>query len=358
MQKICLTLTCILSNARLALVFFILMGFSMSSYSQKILLVNDNDDIVYNTDTFKTDLSNTIYSGYHYWSIPDSAYNAPTAAFMDTFDLVIWYASTDGVGLQFWNGTGTAGNPNVVTYAQTGKPLWIIGLDILYEKYAEGSTFTAGEFPKDIMGLTSYDVQSYVDDGSTGCPQVDRISTASSLFPDSLKWAYSTLWYVDGCTPDAGTLSLYQMGPASYTLNGRKCMFHNKQPSTSVMSTFFDPALMDSFNNKINFLQNSITYLLGGTTGIKSTVHTGNTRLYPDPATTAFTVEINAEKGGDATVEIFNMLGNKVMQQQANLSVGHNSLTTSVRELNTGLYIVKVTDGEGNTLYVGRLNKL
>ncbi len=342
---------------RRTMALLLLLAFSTSAYSQKILLVNDNDDIVYNTDTFKTDLSNTIYSGYHYWSIPDSAYIAPTAAFMDTFDLVIWYCSTDGVGLQIWNGTGTAGNPDVVTYAQTGKPLWIIGLDILYEKYAEGSTFTTGEFPKDIMGLTSYDVQSYVDDGSTGCPQVDRISTASALFPDSLKWEYATLWYVDGCTPDTGTLSLYQMGPVSYALNGRKCMFHNKQADISVMSTFFDPALMNSFNNKTHFLQNGITYLLGGVAGVKNIAPANAARLYPNPATSVFTLEINAEKSGEAAIELFNVLGRKIRQQRAVLSAGENLVETNISELSAGVYLVKAMDADGNMLYMGKLNK-
>ena len=348
---------CPTANACLALFFLVLLGFCKPANGQKILLVNDNDNIIYNTDTFKSDLSNTIYNNYHYWSIPDSAI-APTAAFMDTFDLVIWYASTDGVGLQIWNGTLTAGNPDVVAYANTGKPLWIIGLDILYQKYAEGTTFSSGEFPKDIMGLTSYDVQSYIDDGSTGCPQVDRISTASSLFPDSLKWEYSTLWYVDGCTPDATTLSLYEMGPASYTLNGRKCMFHNKQAGISVMSTFFDPALIDSFTTKSNFLQNGITYLLGGSTAVKNVASRNPGRLYPNPDTSTVTLNLGSENEGDLTVEVYNAIGSRVLVQQSKLAVGENFVTIGVNALNNGLYLVKAIDQFGNSLYTGKLNKL
>ena len=345
--------TLYLRSAAMKAIFFSVMFFGLhtASFAQHILVVNDNNNITYNTDTVVNDLRHSIYSGFTYWSIPDSANVAPTAAYMANFDLVLWYCSTDGTGLSIW-GTSTAGYTDLVTYAHTGKPLWIIGLDILYEKYTEGSTFSAGEMPKDLMGLTSYDVQSYVDDTSTGCPEVARISTASTLFPDTIKWEFSTLWYVDGCTPDAGTLSLYQMAPASYSLNGRKCMFHNLHPGISVMSTFFDPALIDSFDNKVKFLQNGITYLLGGPEKVNNIANANFVSLYPNPATSAVTLEIMAAKEGAASIALFNELGSKVSEQQVQLASGTNRITAPLAALSTGIYAVKVTDAQGNTIYL------
>ena len=348
-----------ISKAASAIVLFLCLGVTSTVHAQKILVVNDNDNILANTDSLKYALDNSIYSGYHYWNIFDSSGVGPTAAFMDTFDLVIWYASTDGVGLQLWNGTGTAGNADVVDYANTGKPLWIIGLDILFQMYGGApDVFTTGEFPKDIMGLASYDAQAYQDDGNLGCPEADRVSTASSLFPNTIKWAFATLWNVDGCTPDAGTLSLYEMGPSTYSLYQDKCMFHNKHTGISVMSTFFDPALIDSFHNRVNFMEKGITYLLSGTTGVKNSGFSGDVTISPNPATETFTLEINAGKNSTVSVELFNVLGSKVSQQKAELVAGKNLIKQTVTNLIPGMYLVKVTGSDGSKVYLGRLNKL
>ena len=347
------------SFAKAVYILVILLGCSIVSSAQHVLLVNDNDNIVANSDTIVSDMNFTSYSSYHYWSIPDSSYICPTAAYMATFDLVIWYCSTDGVGLQFWNGTGTTGNADLITYSATGKPLWIIGQDILYSKYptTPAPAFTTGEFPKDIMGLASYDVQSYVDDANAGCPEADRLSTASTLFPNKLLWQFSTLWYVDGCTADTGTRELYQMGPSTYSLYGKKCTFHNKRTGISVMSTLFDPALIDSFDNRVNFLDKGITYLLSPTTGLQNAVPTTRTGLYPNPATSAFSIKLAAEKTSEVAIEIFDLQGRKVSRQRALVNAGETTVSASLDGVAAGIYLVKVTDAEGKVVYMGKLEK-
>jgi len=343
---------------RSVMIVVVFMCFSNVLQAQNVLVVNDNDYITYNSDTLRNAMNHTIYSGYTYWSIPDSGGTGPSAAYMGNFDLVIWYCSTDGAGLNLWDGS-SAGNIEIVNYVTTGKPLWIIGLDILYQEYlTPPDVFSSGEFAKDYMGLASYDVQSYGDDGSVGAPEADRTATASTLFPSTLKWQFSTLWFVDGCTASAGTLELYQMGPASYTFNGRKCMFHNNTGGYSVMSTFFDPALIDSFGNRVNFMEKGITYLLGGsTTGIKNTVKNTSFVIYPNPATTAVTIKANCEKATTATIEFYDAQGRNVKQQSVQLAAGKNRVSASIEELGAGLLFVSVVDGGGNVLYTTRLVK-
>ena len=58
--------------------------------SQHILVVNDNDNIIYNTDTFLHGMDHSIYHSYTYWSVPDSAGATPRASFLGNFDVVIW----------------------------------------------------------------------------------------------------------------------------------------------------------------------------------------------------------------------------------------------------------------------------
>jgi hypothetical protein len=346
-----------LLHRRYLLVLLWVMFMGTATYGQQILFVNDNDFIDYNTDTIINDLNNTTYSGYHYWNIPDSGGSTPSAVFMNTFDLVIWYCSTDGVGLKIWDASSTSGNSELESYVAGGKRLWIIGQDMLYQKYTTGTTFTAGEFAKDYMGLTSYDVQSYADDGSMGCPQMDKVATASTLFPAMLKWQFSTLWYADGCTPSAGVKQIYQMGPATYSLNGRKSMFHNDQGGVSVMSTLFDPALIDTFVNRVAFLQQSITYILG-TASSPYTLHSQpSVRVYPNPATNEYNVAINALSQQNVLITLTDVMGRTVAQQYVALNAGSNVVSQSVAGMAAGMYLLSIKDTTGQTLYAGKLQK-
>ena len=83
--------------------------------AQNILFVNDNDALAANTTSVLNALNSSTYSTYTYWSYPDST-TLLTSAYMSTFDLVIWYASTDGVGLGIWD--GSAVGASVSTNAQ------------------------------------------------------------------------------------------------------------------------------------------------------------------------------------------------------------------------------------------------
>ena len=333
----------------------LLLAVATTANAQNVLLINDNDNIVYNTDTIVNDLNRTIYSGYHYWSVPDSIV-APTAAYMANFDVIVWYCSTDGGGLSLWDGTN-AGYADLITVINSGKPVWIIGQDILYQQYTAPATFVAGEFAKDYMGLTSYDVQSYVNDGSTGCAEVNRISGVSTLFPSTINWVFSTIWYIDGCTPQPATRAIYDMGPASYTLAGKQCMFHNQQGGKSVLSTFFDPALINTYANRVNFLEKGITYLLQST-GVVNTAIANSAILYPNPAASAFTLEFNSPATSEITIELTDALGRKVVQQKKPVIEGKNVINTPINDFGTGVYLVKLLDAGGNCLYFGKVSKM
>lgn len=256
-----------------------------ASWSQNILFVDDNDNITDNTDSVLVALQLTTYGTFDYYNIADSAGATPGSALLEQYDLVIWYASTDGVGLGFWT-TGTGGDSELITYLVDGGRLWVIGSDLLY---AGGyttlpATFAAGDFTHDFMGLASYDVQSYGDDGNVGVSEVDRMTGAPAYFPGSLSWIFPTHWWVDGVTPLAGATNLYEMGPSSYTLAGAIPMTHYRDANTNTMSTFFDPALIDTRVHRVNFLQQSIFYLLNFDLGISETASPKWT-VYPNPAT-------------------------------------------------------------------------
>ena len=324
--------------------------------AQHILFVNDNNYILYNTDTVRTDMGYTMYAGYDYWSIPDSGGTYPSDSVMASYDLVIWYCSTNGVGLYFWDDSAS-GCSRLTTYASTGKPVWVIGIDILYQLYDDSAHFVPGNFAYDYMGLSSYDGQSYIDDGGVGLPQADRVSTASTLFPDSVQWEFTTLYDVPEVTPRAEVLPIYEMGPSSYALAGAKCMVHNHQGGVNVMSTFFDPALMDSFNHRVTFLQNGITYLLGSTAVDGRTKPQATVALYPNPADKKCQVAINTATAMDMGLEIADMTGKTMLQQTHSLGSGKNVVDIATAGWPAGTYLVFVKDHWGSVISTNRLTK-
>lgn len=315
----------------------------MNLHAQNILLVNDNDFIVENTDSITDALDLSAYDNYVLWSIPDSAGDYPTSNYMSSFDLVIWYCSTDGAGLLFWDGT-TAGNSDLVTYILDENPLWVIGSDILYEQYgAAPDAFTAGDFTYDYLGFSDYNVQSYGDDGSLGVPQLDSLSGLPAYFPDSIVWTFSTYWWVDGITGRPGTFPMYEMGPSSYILAGQVSMLHNTVSGLNVMTSLFDPALMNNQNNRIALLEAGITYLLPADLSTP-TAQTKSFEIFPNPSSGLIALK---NVPADSQQIIVTDMQGKIVLQTSISNLADQSLDLS--NLENGIYQVTLLNSGGET---------
>ena len=99
-------------------------------------------------------------------------------------------------------------------------------------------------------------------------------------------------------------------------------------------------------------------YLLTSPTGVSNVENAATTTLYPNPATSTFELQIKAGKSTAAIVELFNVLGTRVSRQETQLNAGTNDVENNVAGLSTGVYLVKVTDAQGNILFTGRVSKL
>lgn len=245
------TLTCALPIAVCSVLAFV-------KADAQVLVVNDNNNITYNTDTLLNDLTaaGIVYDVY---DMAASGGIPPTAALMDGYDQVIWYCSTDGVDLGFWDPDAQV---DIIYRILDGRKTWIIGQDLLYAGYgAAPLTFSIGDFPTDFMGIVSYDVQSYGDDGNVGCPGMVVDPGVSGNFSPGFGWVFPTLWWVDGVTPTTDVTAIYAMGPGPYTLEGAISMLHFHPAGMNVMSTLFDPALIGTFNARVTFLQETLDYM-------------------------------------------------------------------------------------------------
>ena len=75
------------------------------------------------------------------------------------------------------------------------------------------------------------------------------------------------------------------------------------------------------------------------------------TRVYPNPATDVLNLEVNASQSSEMSVSVFNLMGQKVMEQQVNLNTGINTTNISTSDLSSGIYFVTVkANGFENTM--------
>ncbi len=119
---------------------------------------------------------------------------SPDAATLLAYDLVIWFCGDDGGNDAFWEADSVyeTDNPDVAAYLDGGGDLWLIGLDVLYDRYGGGGgpedDFVAGDFCYDYLGLDSYDVQAWIDDGNEGVSQLDLVGGQTITDVDPIFW--------------------------------------------------------------------------------------------------------------------------------------------------------------------------
>ncbi len=79
--------------------------------------------------------------------------------------------------------------------------------------------------------------------------------------------------------------------------------------------------------------------------------------LYPNPAKSEFTIDISSEIDMVVVMEVYNVLGNKVISEKHNLSAGNTSVKTSIERYERGIYFVRMLDANGNVLNTQRVIK-
>ena len=75
------------------------------------------------------------------------------------------------------------------------------------------------------------------------------------------------------------------------------------------------------------------------------------TRVYPNPATDVLNIEVNASQASDMNISVYNIMGQKVMNQNVNITTGLNTRSINTSDLNSGIYFVTVkANGFENTM--------
>lgn len=306
----------------------------------QVLFVNDNDNITFNTDTVLNDLAGTGIA-FDKYDIPAMGV-PPDASVLGNYPVIIWYCSGDGAGLGFWE---TGVQADLVDHILAGNTLWVIGTDVLYAQYGGAPvSFSSGDFALDAMGLASYDVQSYGDDANAGCSQMDVVPGVAGQFAPTLLWSFPTIWWADGCTPALDAEAIYSMGPSSYVLFGAKAMIHYHPVGTSVMSTFFDPALIDTYPNRVLFLTQTLNYL-GIAASVAEQNDTGVLQLHLLPADNGGLVL--SCTANIREVEVHSSSGKLLRRSTVS---GARRVELPRNDMSSGLHLVTVTTASGQRI--------
>lgn len=242
----------------------ILSSAKVSNAALSILLVNDNGADASRVDVIKTAITNSGYTFTFYNTIDEGA--SPTASYMSDYNLVIWYTGNDYSGLYFWNAL-EEDNQAIKDYIDGGGMLWLQGLDFLYDRYPTvPTTFSAGDFVYDYLGISEYHAQSHKNDGTDpdGVPQLDVVADNGIFTVNPLLWQYSTMYYVDALMPTDAAQGLYTMGPAGYDFDTYYSVIYNKKGESKVMSSAFETARFDSQDHCDAFIGEGLAFFEEG----------------------------------------------------------------------------------------------
>jgi hypothetical protein len=79
--------------------------------------------------------------------------------------------------------------------------------------------------------------------------------------------------------------------------------------------------------------------------------------IYPNPASTVFTVELTSAANDEITVEVYDILGNSLIQQKHPVVEGENNILTDIEQLKDGMYFVRILDSNSNAVLTQRVIK-
>lgn len=231
------------------LYILLFMAATSPSFGQfRILFVDDSGDSFGNAELLAAALDSLDYD-FDYFDANGSAVS-PTLAFMNEYDLVIWYTSTWGVGLQLWNGNDEDNGELIQYLSQPDANFWLIGLDYFYDRYGSAPiNFQTGDFPYEFLGISRYDVQSYADDGNFGVPVVTPSPGQPISGLTDINWQFSTLWYADGVEIRPESRDIYLFGDNSYALAGKTTgVWYHPAGGARTLTYGFDLSLANNFN--------------------------------------------------------------------------------------------------------------
>jgi hypothetical protein len=73
--------------------------------------------------------------------------------------------------------------------------------------------------------------------------------------------------------------------------------------------------------------------------------------LYPNPTATDFRIDVTTDIDREITMQVYDVLGNLVINQKHQLASGTSTITTNIESYKNGLYFVRLVDSNATTVY-------
>lgn len=327
---------------KLYILTLLLTAYLGASAQMSILFVDDSDDTFSNAESLNTVINGVGYTTTYFNA--ESEGTTPTDSEMNEYDLVIWHTSSDGTDLQFWNGLDED-NTAIQAYLDEGGMLWVVGLDFLYDRYGSAPiAFDEGDFVYDYLGVESYNVQSYGDDGSLGVPQVDPDPNSPIEGLNTLTWLFSTLWWADGVTPISEASKVYIMGDSEYVFADEVTAVLHETEDFKCLSYFFDLAVVADQNMMGQSVLPVLQYFNSLVTGTEEKEQ-NDVSIYPNPSSDVLRVSGNITLE-NASYKVIGINGELVQTGSIN-----SNRELNIRDLPAGIYQLILLNKDTSTAH-------
>ena len=316
-----------------------------------ILFVEDTQDLFSNAEIIKADLEELTGGTFTVYNTFEEG-KSPSLELLQGHQLVIWYCGSDLEDLYFWDGMDQD-NPVLETYLEQGGWLWLIGTDVLYDRYGPAPVdYFPGDFVYDWLGVKRYQLQTYADDGGIGLPFATPDPSAYIFGLDTLTWQFPTLYYVDGVLPREGALPVYRMDVGGYVFRDSICGVYHPVHGIhggGVMSFFFDLALV--FPDQLR--QETLLFVLEFWGSIVNTSSPDEkrvkARVYPNPVHrgTLCSVQLTLEEASEVTGRLVDFFGRTVvcLPSTGILPVGQHDIIIPLSAVPSGVYFLDLSAG-------------
>jgi len=172
------------------------------------------------------------------------------------------------------------------------------------------------------------DWSSYTMDTYQDCLWIDGESVWPSAAPKVVNGKLNVTWqwdYFAGC----------EIKENNVGVAGQESYMYYMQLDANEIGTF----------NKISDIYNGLCI---DETGIADNTLTGMS-IYPNPANNQVNVALSSTETANATLSVFNLMGQCVYTETVNVMEGNNVITVNVNNLNAGIYMVNVKTAQGTS---------
>jgi hypothetical protein len=272
-------------QALFLMLFFV--SFSFTS-AQEILCVDrdgsfEAPDVFTDAWQYYQPVLDDLGYDYDYFEVEDLTQNGPDEATMSDYSVVFWFTG------ETWTDSQTMTSDdefNLMLYlVMDGGRLLLSSQDYLYDRYLNYTSFSAGDFPYDVLGCVEVAQDLWHIEPDTG-----NVVGAEGSFAEGMAFTVLDIYteetddglYIDEFTEHLGADLLDMVYPEPFG-----CAAYMFDPGThrSIFSTVSYAAIID-YDIRKDLMQRSFAWLLDAT-NIKERNTDKNVMLvYPNPATT------------------------------------------------------------------------